>query len=220
MNRRSLPAAAALATAAALLLTACGGGGDSKSKDSGKIAGADQGASKSASPSASASASADVDRPKFSLPSDIKYVFEWPKTGDKEKDAVMSDAEQLIKARDYAIVKQDPLQAGYRFYTEGELTASTQEYVAAYVKAKSRITGTIRYYGPVISLNGPDKATFAFCQDQGKGYDLHLQTNKINKTPVTKNSYVLYNSALRKNDKGVWVTTALNSDRGSSKCQP
>lgn len=126
----------------------------------------------------------------------------------------MSDAEQLIKARDYAIVKQDPLQAGYRFYTEGELTASTQEYVAAYVKAKSRITGTIRYYGPVISLNGPDKATFAFCQDQGKGYDLHLQTNKINKTPVTKNSYVLYNSALRKNDKGVWVTTALNSDRG------
>ncbi|WP_328319014.1 hypothetical protein [Streptomyces sp. NBC_00388] len=220
MNRRTLPAAAALVTAAALLLTACGGGDDNKSKKPDKIAGADDGASKSASPSSSAPSSGGVDRPKFTLPSDIKYVFEWPKTGDKEKDAVMSDAEQLIKARDYAIVKQDPLQKGYRFYTEGELAASTQNYIAEYVKAKARITGTIRYYAPTISLNGASKATFAFCQDQGKGYDLHLQTNKIDKTPVTKNSYVLYNTALRKNAKGVWVTTVLNSARGSSTCQP
>ncbi|WP_405913071.1 hypothetical protein OG760_21065 [Streptomyces sp. NBC_00963] len=220
MNRRSLPAAAAFATAAALLLTGCGGGGDSNSKDSGKIAGADQGASKSPSPSASASTSAD--RPKFEFPADVSYAFAWPKTGDPVKDAVLADGEQFIKAEDYAIVKQDPKQAGYRFYTEGQLTGSTQEYIASYVKVKARITGTDRYYNATVNLSGKNTATLAYCEDQRKTFDLYLKTNKVDRTPLKnpKDNYVLYNTALSKNDQGVWVTTKLFSDRGSDKCQP
>ncbi|WP_405686562.1 hypothetical protein OG204_21980 [Streptomyces sp. NBC_01387] len=220
MNRRTLPAAAALATAAALLLTACGGSDDGKSKNSGKIAGADEGATKAASPSASASAGDAAGRPKISLPSDISYTFDWPKTGNADKDAVLSDGEQALKAVDMAIVKQDALDPAYRFYYEGEVAGSTQEYIAAYVKAKARITGTYRYYDAAVVISGKNRATLAFCQDQGKAFDLYLKTKKIDKTPVTKDSYVLYNTALHKNDKGVWVTTFLNSQRGSSKCQP
>ncbi|CAM5381431.1 hypothetical protein SVIOM342S_09473 [Streptomyces violaceorubidus] len=37
---------------------------------------------------------------------------------------------------------------------------------------------------------------------------------------MTKDSYVLYASTLRKNSKGVWVTERLVSERGSAKCQP
>ena len=49
---------------------------------------------------------------------------------------------------------------------------------------------------------------------------MYLETKKVNKTAVTKNSYVLYNTQLRKNDKGVWVIEKMLSQRGSDKCQP
>ncbi len=219
MNRRILSlAASALTVTAALALTACSSNAD-KPKDSDKIAGADQSAKASASPSASASAAAS-DRPKIELPADLSYAFEWQKTGEPAKDAVLSDGEQLIKAIDYAIVKQDPLQEAYRFYTEGELSASTQQYIQEYVKAKSRVTGSYRYYNATVSVGDHGTASLSYCQDQGKAYDMAIPTGKVDKTPPTKNSYVLYHTALHKNDGGVWVTTKMVSDRGSSKCQP
>ncbi|WP_328537310.1 hypothetical protein [Streptomyces sp. NBC_00344] len=218
MNRRSLPVAAALATAAALLLTACGGGGDSKSKDSDKIAGADTGASKSASPSASASTAPG--RPKIELPSDLSYTFQWPKTGDKDKDAVLSDGEQFIKATDLALVNQNPLDKAYRFYSEGEVSVATQKYVQEYVDDKMRMTGKFRFYGADVRVAKDGTATFVYCEDQGKAFDIHIKSQKIEKTSVTKNSYILYNTALRKNELGVWVTTKMISLRGNSKCQP
>ncbi|PJM99199.1 hypothetical protein CG740_31770 [Streptomyces sp. CB01201] len=221
MNRRILPpAATALAATAALVLTACSSN-DAKSQSSDKIAGANQNSGSSATPRALASASApSTDRPKIELPSDLSYTFDWPKNGDTAQSAVLSDAEQFIKAIDYAIVKQDPLQEAYRFYSEGELAASTQAYVQEYVKAKSRVTGSSRYYNatPLVSDHGT--ASLSYCQDQSKAYDMAILTGKVDKTPATKNSYVLYNTALRKNDRGIWITTKMLSTRGSSKCQP
>lgn len=116
MNRRpTLIAALTLTAAAALTLSACGSD-DSSKDDNDKIAGADTGGDKSASPTASASAA--VDRPKIELPADLSYTFDWSKTGDKDKDAVLSDSEQSIKAVDLAIVNQDALDKAYLFYYE------------------------------------------------------------------------------------------------------
>ncbi|MFJ8308927.1 MULTISPECIES: hypothetical protein [unclassified Streptomyces] len=217
MNRRTLPAAAVVTATVTLLLTACSNNAD-KPKGSDKIAGADQGGKASASPSASASAPAGA-RPKIELPTDLSYAFDWQKTGDVAKDAVLSDAEQFVKAIDFAIVKQDPLQEAYRFYSEGELSASTQGYVQEYVKAKSRVTGSYRYYNATVSVSDRGTASLSYCQDQSKAYDMAIPTGEIDKTPATKNSYVLYNTALRKNDRGVWITTKMISARGSSKCR-
>ncbi|MFE0508477.1 hypothetical protein [Streptomyces sp. NPDC058964] len=218
MTRRSrlLTTAAAGATAV-LLLAGCGGGG-SKPKSNDKITGADSGGESSASPSASASGTAG--RPEIEMPSDLSYTFDWPKTGDKDKDAVLVDSEQSIKAVDLAIVNQDPLDKAYRFYYEGEAAAQTQQFIKAYVKAKARTTGSYRYYDPVVNVSGPSNASLVYCEDQGKAYDFYLKTKKVDKTPVTKNSYVLYSTQLQKNDKGVWVVVKLISQRGSSKCQP
>ncbi|WP_250299047.1 hypothetical protein OG709_21030 [Streptomyces sp. NBC_01267] len=218
MNRRTLPAAAALATAAALLLTACGGSDDGKSKNSGKIAGADEGATKAASPRASASATPG--RPKIELPADLSYTFDWPKTGDKDKDAVLSDGEQFVKATDLAVANQDPLDKAYRFYSEGEMSSGTQKYVQGYVDSNMRTTGKYRFYNPSVLINKDGTAAFAYCEDQGKAFGLHIKTKKIDHTPVTSKSYVLYNTALRKNELGVWVTTKMITLRGNSKCQP
>ncbi|WP_241740999.1 hypothetical protein [Streptomyces sp. L2] len=203
---------------AALLLAGCGGGGGSDTNSNGKIKGADTGGPTSASPSASASTAPG--RPNLDMPADLSYTFDWPKTGDKDKDAVLFDSEQSIKAVDLAIVHQDPLDKAYRFYYDGEAAAQTQQFIKAYVKAKARTTGSYRYYNPVVNLSGSNEASLVYCEDQGKAYDLYLKTKRVDKTPVTKNSYVLYSSQMHKNDKGVWVIQKLMSVRGSSKCQP
>ena len=62
-------------------------------------------------------------------------------------------------------------------------------------------------------------AALVYCEDQSKVYNKDLKTGKADVTPVTKNSYVIYASVLRKDKSGVWVTERMQSQRGSSKCQ-
>ncbi|GAB2995794.1 hypothetical protein GCM10023080_072590 [Streptomyces pseudoechinosporeus] len=221
MNRRpTLLAAITLTAAAALTLSACGGGDSDSSKDNDKIAGADTGSEKPASPSPSKSATESAERPKIELPSDLKYTFEWSKTGDKDKDAILSDAEQSIKAVDLAIANQDPLDKAYLFYYEGEAAFATEKFVQNYVDEKARTTGTYRYYEPVLNVADDGTASLSYCEDQGKAYAKYLKTNKVAKTKVTAKSYVIYHTSLKKNDKGVWVIQDIVSQRGSDKCQP
>ncbi|MGW0821529.1 hypothetical protein [Streptomyces sp. NPDC002845] len=221
MTRRpTLLTAIALTATAVLSLSACGSGDSSEDDANDKIVGADTGNGMSASPSASASEPVAADRPKIELPSDLSYNFEWQKTGDEDKDAVLADREQSIQAVDMAIANQDPLDEAFLYYYEGEAAAQTEQYIKAYVEEEARTTGTYRYYNASVNVSGADTASLLYCEDQGKGFDMYLKTKEINKTPVTKNSYVLYSLQLRKNDKGVWTVEELESQRGSEKCQP
>jgi hypothetical protein len=217
VKRRTLPAAAALAATAALLLTACGGGGDS-SKGNDKIAGADTGSPTSASPSASASSA--TGRPKLESPSDLSYTFDWPKTGDAAKDAVLSDSEQSIKAVDLAIIHQNALDKPYLYYYEGEAAAGTQKFIQNYVDHKASITGAYRFYAPRVAVAKDGTASLSYCEDQGKAYVKYLATNKVKKTEVTAKSYVIYHTSLKRNSKGVWVIEKIISQSGSAACQP
>ncbi|TPQ20225.1 hypothetical protein [Streptomyces sporangiiformans] len=220
MNRRPALLAAVALSAAVLSLSACGGKESSDDGSNDKIAGAGTGGEKSASPSQSSSESAAATRPKIELPADLKYTFEWSTTGDKDEDAILSDTEQSIQAVDLAIANQAPLDEAYLYYYEGEAAAQTEQFIKAYVKAKARTTGAYRYYNATVNVSDADNASLVYCEDQGKGYDMYLKTKKVNKTAVTKNSYVLYILQLRKNDKGVWAVEELDSQRGSTKCQP
>ncbi|TDT38071.1 hypothetical protein EV562_10585 [Streptomyces sp. BK208] len=207
-----------LTAAAALTLSACGGDDDSGKRED-KTAAADTGSS-SSSASSTASASADPGRPQIELPPDLSYTFDWPRTRDKDKNAVLADGEQSIKAVDLAIVNQDPLDKAYLFYYEGEAAAGTEEFIKAYVNENARVTGAYRFYDAVVNIRSKSAASLVYCEDQGKAYDMYLKPRKVNKTPVTRNSYVLYNTQLRKNDKGVWVVQEIHSQRGSDSCQP
>jgi hypothetical protein len=218
VNRRPiLLAVLTLTAAAALTLSACGSDDSSKGKDNDKIAEAGNGAEKPASPSTSAQTPAG--RPKIELPSDVTYEFEWKKTGDPQKDAVLNDAEQRIKAVDMAIAKQDPLDKAYRFYSEGTAAAGSQEYIQEFVDHKARTTGLTRYYNERVDLKDDGTAALVYCEDQSKAFNRFLKTGKTDVTPVTKDSYVAYAGTLRKNDNGVWVTERLISERGSEKCR-
>ncbi|MFE9613684.1 hypothetical protein [Streptomyces sp. NPDC006012] len=219
MNRRpTLLAAIALTATAALSLSACGSDDSPKGKDSDRIAGADTGGETSVSPTASASVS--VERPKIKLPSDVTYKFEWKKTGDPVKDAVLNDAEQRIKAVDMAIAEQNSLHAAYRFYSEGEAAAGSQKYIQDFVDYKARTTGLTRYYNEGVTVEDNGTAALVYCEDQSKAFNKFLKTGKTDVTQTSKDDYVIYASKLRKNKDGVWVTGHLESQRGSAKCQP
>ncbi|MEU6067340.1 hypothetical protein ABZ864_23320 [Streptomyces sp. NPDC047082] len=218
MTRRSrLLTTAAAGVTAVLLLAGCGGGG-SKAKSNDKIPGADTKGGATASPSPSATGVAG--RPQIKLPSDLTYTFEWSKTGDKDKDAVLGDSEQFIKAVDMAIAEQDPLNKAYRFYSEGEAAAGSQKFIQEFVGYKDRITGAKRYFGAKVQINDDGTAGLVYCEDQNKAYNKSLKTGKTDVTPASKSNYVLYNSRLRVNKQGIWITEKLTSQRGSAVCQP
>ncbi|MET7356823.1 hypothetical protein ABZS76_00100 [Streptomyces sp. NPDC005562] len=217
MNRPLRLATAALTAAAALLLTSCGSDDDT-SKDDDKIAGADGGGEKSSSPSEPA---ASADRPKIELPADLTYEFEWSKTGDKTKDAVLADTEQYLKAVDLAIAEQKPLHKAYRFYSEGDAAAGSQKFVQEYVDYKDRITGTKRYFNARVDVTGGKTAGLVYCEDQRKAHNKSLKTGKTEKASApSKDDFVLYSSRLHLNDQGVWITETTTSDRGNATCQP
>ncbi|MGW3724966.1 hypothetical protein [Streptomyces sp. NPDC000851] len=215
---RRLITTAAAAVTAALLLTGCGGD-DGEAKGNDEIAGTDTGGeASSASPTASATDT--VERPVINLPSDLTYTFEWPKTGDGDKDAVLNDSQQFIRAVDLAIAEQDPLNEAYRFYSEGAAAAETQKFIQEFVDYKDRITGKKRYYDAKVQVNDDGTAGLVYCEDQNKAYNKSLKNGKTAVTPESKDNYVLYNSRLRVNKEGIWVTETLTSQRGSAVCQP
>ncbi|MFE1337600.1 hypothetical protein ACFW6K_08010 [Streptomyces sp. NPDC058733] len=214
MNRRSLPVAAALAATAALLLTACGSGDSPKDND--KIAGADQGEPTKAPPSATT----DPGRPDLSLPSDVTETFEGWKTGDKTKDAVLADAGHAQTAVTHAVVKGDPEDTALTFYQAGTALAGSQDWVKTIVDSGSTFTGAVRYYAPRIVVADQDTAAVTYCSDESKAFNKNRKTNKVDKTPVTNDAYVLYSTRLEKNAQGVWQTTKLQSERGNKTCTP
>lgn len=217
MKRRTLPVAAAFATTTALLLTACGGGGD-KSSDNDKIAGADQGGSASASPSASPSDS--IDRPDLTLPGDITETFEGWKTGDATKDTILADAGRAQTAVTYAVVKGDPKSEALSFYQAGTALPGSQDWVKTIVDSGSTFTGAVRYYSPHLEVFDKKSAGLSYCSDESKAFNKNRKTQKIDKTPANNDSYVLYSTRLAKNEKGIWQTTKLVSERGNKTCTP
>ncbi|CAL9475573.1 hypothetical protein SUDANB21_03962 [Streptomyces sp. enrichment culture] len=215
MKRRSLPIAVAFAATSALLLTGCGGD-DGGSKAGDEIAGADTDKS-TASPSSGAP-EVSVKRPSVTLPSDVKNVFEGWETGDAAKDALLTDVTHRINATDAAIVAADPESEALRFYYKGEALAGAATWVKGYVDEGRSITGTVRFYAPDLVMVDKDTAALAYCADESKASDKDRKTGKADRTPVTKDSYVAYNSRLEKGEDGIWRTAVLESERGNAKC--
>ncbi|MGW8747342.1 hypothetical protein [Streptomyces sp. NPDC055794] len=206
-----------LSAAVVLTLSSCGGGDGSE--DSDKAGTADTGG-RTPSPSPPAPEPSRTSRPQISLPADLSYAFEWPRTGDKEKDAVLADSEQSIRAVDLAIVKQDALDGAYLHYYEGEAASGTQEFIQNYVDQEATITGSYRFYAPQVTVRKDGTASFTYCEDQGKAYVKYLRNNEVRKTEITAKSYVEYRTSLKRDGDGEWKIRAVSSQSGSAACQP
>ncbi|MGN5379755.1 hypothetical protein ACQ4WX_28480 [Streptomyces lasalocidi] len=218
MKSRSVPVATALAATAALLLTACGGGGNS-SKDNDKIAGAGSDTANS-SPSHSSSPSDGGSRPKITLPGDVHDVFTGWNTADPKTGLVLADSERRIDATNYALSQANPDEPSLGFYYTGDALVGAAQWVKQVKDAGLTLTGTTRYFDPRVNVYAANSATLSYCSFEGKAYGKSRKTGKIDTTPVTDKSYILYTARLGKSSKGVWQTSALRSDRGNKACMP
>ncbi|MGW1877217.1 hypothetical protein [Streptomyces sp. NPDC001975] len=217
MKRRSLPVAIAFTATVALLLTACGSE-DEGSKDNDKIAGAEKGSgTESASPSPS---SGDAKRPDLTLPSDVKETFEGWTTGDATKDVILADAGHAQTAVTYSVTKGNPKSSALSFYQTGTALAGSQDWVKGIADAGLTYYGEVRYHSPAISVFDAKSAGVTYCADESKAFNKNRKTNKVDRSPATDDSYVLYSTRLERNSEGVWQTTKLISDRGNKKCIP
>lgn len=214
MTRSTLHVAAALTAATAILLTACGG---NSAGDSDAIAGTKTTTPTPATPGTSPTDA--VKRPDITLPSDVKHIFEGAHTGDPKKDAALSDNAEAVKAVDAAIVAGKPDSPAIGFYYEGDAAAAMSEWVRAFVDHRTTITGTVRYYNRSVTFTDASNATLVYCGDESRAYNKDRATGRVTKTPATRNSYVIYNSLIRKNAQGVWQAFKLVSRRGAAHCQ-
>jgi hypothetical protein len=218
VNRPARPFTAALSVSAALLLTACGGGDDS-SQDGDKIAGADTGNTKTTSPSASASADG-IDRPEIKLPSDMKMVFEDRETGDSVKDAILADNERTVSTVWQAMAHGDLKKSGMGFYYTDTALTGVYNYAKGSIDKNTSWAGTLRYYDRQVTVLSKTSAAVTYCVDESKADLKDLKTDKLKGTKTTSDSYVYYNTGLKKNKAGVWQTWDLDEERGAQKCQP
>ncbi|MGC0331657.1 hypothetical protein RKD23_004647 [Streptomyces sp. SAI-170] len=210
---RHVPALTAV-TAVLLVLTGCGGGSDASKADDNR-AGVNTDVSPSPSPT-----KAVTNRPEITLPSDLKLVFEDGRTGDPVKDAVLADSAERMRAVDAAITGTDPKGEAIGYYNTGKALEAALSWVAQFKDAGATITGEVRYYDREVTLKGQNSATLTFCADEGKGFSKDKKTGEVARTPVTENSYVLYNTSLDKNADGVWQTSQVLSARGAARCRP
>jgi hypothetical protein len=194
-----------------LLLTACGGGGTPHAKITGA---ATKAASASPSPSASATTTdgKTTKLPSTAVPSDLKLVFDWPRTGNATKDAVLSDGEQYIRAMSRAEAHDDLKDPAYQFYSRDQALTYAYGQINNNVKGGWAPTGIDRYYRATIDVVNSRKATLTFCRNQTKSYSKKVATGKINYTPDNDpDNYLLYSLLLVKDSysHGIWQTTRI-----------
>ncbi|MBM7169951.1 hypothetical protein JQK87_16305 [Streptomyces sp. G44] len=200
MNRRTTSAALALAATAALLLSACGSGGDDGSKDTDKIAGADQGAGgpkKSAQPAGPADNTPDgVD---LSLPEDMKLVFDWGKPADKDEAAAMDDARHFVRSIYRGVAQQSVRDPAVTAYATDKGLDYARTQIQSRVDAGLTSTGTRRHYQEKTrkSPNG-NAVEVSFCVDSSKFYSKEVKSEKVRKGAPGPASYDFFKIVMTK----------------------
>jgi hypothetical protein len=154
----------------------------------------------------------------MNLPKDVKETFEGWTTGDAAKDEILADAGLAQSAVTYAVTQGDPESPALSFYQADSALAGSRDWVKGIVDSGFTYHGAVRYYAPDISVFDKKSAGVSYCADESKAFNKNRKTNKIDKTPASDDSFVLYSTRLEKNSSGVWQTTKLESERGNKTC--
>jgi hypothetical protein len=210
--RRALTTTAAVfATTAAFLLTACGGGGDESPDD---IKGADAGSSPSAS--ASASTPSGVKRPEVTLPSSFRLTFENWTSSDPDKQAVLDDGKEQLRAGYAAIIANEPDGGeALAFYDTRAGLSADREWIKSYTGKNVTVIGELPVFDPEATLFAEKtKAQLRYCTDESKAQTENRKTGDVVGTPPGTDPHVAYVVTMQKNEQGVWQTVSTNSNRG------
>ncbi|WP_435172526.1 hypothetical protein [Actinacidiphila sp. bgisy145] len=217
MTRSSLPVAAV--TAAALLLAACGGG--STSSDKANSSDSPTGSASATATTASPTQAAGPTAPKFDLPSDIKVNFDGFDSSDPTNKAVLLDATyaatSVVEMEALGKLAETPNLK--RFFT-GDHGAALADQMISYARTGKVATGTIRYYGPKVTVNkAAGSVNVFFCEDQSKAYDKDAKTGKVTVTEPSLRSYNSWTYVMSKASSGEWQVVDYSWVHGVKKCQ-
>ncbi|MGY5058075.1 hypothetical protein ACWDFR_29035 [Streptomyces sp. 900105755] len=108
------------------------------------------------------------------------------------------------------------------FYNTGKALNAAITFINGYLKKKDTWIGVTRFFDRKVVLSGAgaDKAYVTYCSDESKSFIKNRTTGKVDRTPTTSESYVLFHTVLDKNTEGVWQTSDIVSNRGDKACQP
>lgn len=221
VTRSFLPTVSAVSAvaAAALLLTGCGGG----SGGSDKIDQSDATTTSAAAPTTTASAtpSDTVKRPSTALPKDLTMTFDWPKTGDATKDAVLNDAEQYIRGYNRAAAAHNLKDPAYQFYSRDQGLTYAQAQIKANISGNWAPMGDDRYYGDKLKVVSSGSVTLSYCRNQTKAYSKNFTSGKVNITTPSDSDYVLYNVLFTKDavSNGVWQASHVVVVERATQCK-
>lgn len=219
MRARTAVTAAALAAAAAATLSACGGGSGGGSGTISPAPPATTAATASASPASAGGTPLKID-PALKLPSDVTLSFDWPTPGDKDTSAVLSATANFMQSMTHGVVAQS--SAGLADYAGDQALAYAKDYVQRHVKAKLTVTGTDRYYKPVVTLQAKNtSAEVTLCENQGKLFSKEIGTGKVDVTPENADSFIAYDIVLAefRPGSGLWRASAITVKGRASQCQ-
>jgi hypothetical protein len=221
---RRTTASAVTAAAALFLLTACGGGdGDDsadKIQDPPSTTPASTAAATPSTSSTPGATSPGVRRPVITFPAGAKTVYEDQRTGDPKKDAVLADEAHANDSAYAAILEGRNRTEAMEFYNSGLALRGAVDFVQGWLDKNNTWIGTVRYFERKATLRSDGSAVVIYCSDESRAFVKNRKTEKIDNTPTTADSYVLYNERLKKSPNGVWVLVSVLSHRGAKECQP
>ncbi|WP_416478053.1 hypothetical protein [Streptomyces sp. LKA04] len=195
---------AALTIAAAVLLTACGGTGDGSSPEDERAA-------------ESPAAPPRIERPVIKLPSSFQLTFEAWNDADPQRQAVLNDAKEELRAGYAAIIANDPDSKAVAFYDTGSGRVQSKKWIKSYTDKNRRVVGELPVFDPKVTLlDDGITASLAYCTDESKARTEHRLTGKVEGNSPDMDPEVSYVVTLRKSSAGVWQNSSVRSQRG--KC--
>ena len=220
--RTPFGAAAVLVVTAAVALAGCGGGGggsNDKISSAPTTSSAPATSATAAPPSGGAPLKLD---PALKLPADITLTFDWQTPADRTKAAVLTATANYMQAMTHAVVKQSTSGSSLGNYATGQAFTFAEDYVQRHINAKLTVTGTDRYYRPVVKVTaGKPTAVVTLCENQGKLYSKEIATGKTDVTPEDADSFVSYDIALTefRPGSGLWRASAITVKGRAAQCQ-
>jgi len=139
---------------------------------------------------------------------------------DAVKDAVLADNARSVSSVDQAMASGDLKSSGMAFYYTDTALTGVYEYAKNAIDENISWTGTVRYFDREVTVFSKTSAAVTYCVDESQSNLKNSKTNKVQKTDTSADSYVYYNTGVKKNKDGVWQIWSLTEDRGSQKCQP
>lgn len=202
---------ATTATTALLLTGACGGSDDGSDEE---IEGVEEGGSEQEGEATEEprQTPGGADRPEIVLPDGFENIWDNWESDDSTEQAALNDVREAQNAVDLAIMEGDPEADYVNFYHSAEALVGAKEWINEFIDNDGTVSGTVRYFNPVVSLQGTSGATVTYCGDESEATAVDINTGE-QLSEDTGRPYVWYSNLLQKDEQGVWITTAVQSER-------